>query len=78
MILFDSNQLIFWISQLFWPLARVLALIMTAPLLSEKSISRKVKIGLGVMITWVLIPSLPPTNVTLFPLAVSGYSFSRS
>lgn len=52
MILFDSNQLIFWISQLFWPLARVLALIMTAPLLSEKSISRKVKIGLGVMITW--------------------------
>jgi len=71
MIQFDSSQLLFWISQFFWPLARVLALIMTAPLLSEKSISRKVKLGLGVMITWVLIPSLPPTNVTLF--SVGGF-----
>ncbi|BCQ34327.1 MULTISPECIES: flagellar biosynthetic protein FliR [Erwiniaceae] len=71
MILFDSSQLLFWISQLFWPLARVLALIMSAPLLNEKSISRKVKIGLGVMITWVLVPSLPPTTVTLF--SVGGF-----
>ncbi len=71
MINIDSSQLVFWISQLFWPLARVLALIMTAPLLSEKSISKKVKIGLGVMITYVLVPSLPPTNVTLF--SVGGF-----
>ncbi|HBH67836.1 MAG TPA: flagellar biosynthetic protein FliR, partial [Erwinia persicina] len=71
MILFDSSQLLFWISQLFWPLARVLALIMTAPILNEKAISRKVKIGLGVMITWVLVPSLPPTTVTLF--SVGGF-----
>lgn len=71
MINLDSSQLVFWISQLFWPLARVLALIMTAPLLSEKAISRKVKIGLGLMITYVLLPSLPPTNVTLF--SVGGF-----
>lgn len=71
MINIDNSQLVFWISQLFWPLARVLALIMTAPLLSEKSISKKVKIGLGVMITYVLLPSLPPTNVTLF--SVGGF-----
>ncbi|MFU9137943.1 flagellar biosynthetic protein FliR [Erwinia tasmaniensis] len=66
MITFDSSQLMIWMGQLFWPLARVMALIMTAPLLSEKSISKKVKIGLGLMITWTLIPSLPPTTVTLF------------
>ncbi|MEM6051181.1 flagellar biosynthetic protein FliR [Erwinia sp. P7711] len=71
MINVDSSQLVFWISQLFWPLARVLALIMTAPLLSEKAISKKVKIGLGVMITYALVPSLPPTNVTLF--SVGGF-----
>ncbi len=71
MINLDSSQLVFWISQLFWPLARVLALIMTAPLLSEKAIGRKVKIGLGLMITYVLLPSLPPTNVTLF--SVGGF-----
>ncbi|WP_428943392.1 flagellar biosynthetic protein FliR [Pantoea sp. FN060301] len=71
MINIDSSQLLMWVGQLFWPLARVLALIMTAPVLSEKSISRKVKIGLGLMITWTLIPSLPPTNVTLF--SVGGF-----
>ncbi|EXU76249.1 flagellar biosynthetic protein FliR [Erwinia mallotivora] len=71
MLHFDSNQLLMWVGQLFWPLARILALIMTAPLLSEKSISRKVKVGLGLMITYVLLPSLPPVNVTLF--SVSGF-----
>ncbi|MCP1440598.1 flagellar biosynthetic protein FliR [Erwinia persicina] len=68
MINFDSSQLMLWMGQLFWPLARVLALIMTAPILSEKSISKKVKLGLGLMITWVLIPTLPPVNVTLFSI----------
>ncbi len=68
MINFDSSQLVLWIGQLFWPLARVLALIMTAPLLSEKSISKKVKLGLGLMITWVLIPTLPPVNVSIFTI----------
>ncbi len=66
MILFDSNQLLYWISQFFWPLARILALIMTAPLLSEKSVSKRVKIGLGMMITWLLVPSLPDVHTTLF------------
>lgn len=68
MINFDSSQLVLWMGQLFWPLARVLALIMTAPLLSEKSISKKVKLGLGLMITWVLIPTLPPVNVSIFSI----------
>ncbi|QKJ87587.1 Flagellar biosynthetic protein FliR [Paramixta manurensis] len=68
MITFDSNQLMIWIGQFFWPLVRILALIATAPILSEQSISRNVKIGLAVMITWTLIPSLPPTSVTLFSI----------
>ena len=60
-----------WMGQLFWPLARILALIMTAPLLSEKSISKKVKLGLGLMVTYVLIPTLPPVNVSIF--SVGGF-----
>lgn len=71
MINVDSSQLMVWLSQFFWPLARILALLMTAPLLSEKSISKRVKIGLGVMITWVLVPNLPVTNVTIF--SVTGF-----
>lgn len=71
MINFDSSQLVLWMGQLFWPLARILALIMTAPLLSEKSISKKVKLGLGLMVTYVLIPTLPPVNVSIF--SISGF-----
>lgn len=66
MITFDSSQLVQWISELFWPLARLLALFATAPLLSERSISARVKIGLAALIAWLLVPSLPTVQVTLF------------
>lgn len=55
-----------WLAQLFWPLVRVLALVSTAPILSERQVSRKVKIGLAAMITWLLAPGLPVVPVTLF------------
>lgn len=66
MITLDSSQLVHWVSQFYWPLVRLLALFATAPLLSERSISNRVKIGLAVMITWLLMPMLPPVEVTLF------------
>lgn len=66
MIEVDSSQLVHWISQFYWPLVRMLALIATAPVLSERTVSNRVKIGLAVMITWLLMPLLPPVEVTLF------------
>jgi len=71
MITFDSSQLMFWLSQFFWPMVRMLALIATAPILSERAIGRKVKVGLAFMITWLLVPMLPPVQVTLF--SVGGF-----
>ncbi len=61
-----SDQWITWISLYFWPLLRVLALITTAPILSEKSVPKRVKLGLGVVITIVIAPSLPTVEVPLF------------
>lgn len=61
-----SDQWISWISLYFWPLLRVLALISTAPILSEKSVPKRVKLGLGVLITIVIAPSLPVVEVPLF------------
>ena len=58
-----SDQWISWISLYFWPLLRVLALITTAPILSEKSVPKRVKLGLGVLITIVIAPSLPVVEV---------------
>ncbi|PKH24742.1 flagellar biosynthetic protein FliR [Enterobacterales bacterium CwR94] len=66
MLTFDSSQLLSWLASGFWPLVRVLALISAAPILSERAVSRKVKIGLALMITWLLLPGLPVTPVTLF------------
>lgn len=69
MIHVDSNQWLNWLSLYFWPLLRVLALIMSAPILSERSIPKRVKIGLGLMITFIIAPSLPATGVTIFSSA---------
>ena len=66
MIQIDSNQWLEWLNHYFWPLLRVLALIMTAPVLSERSIPKRIKIALGIMITVIIAPSLPVTHITIF------------
>ncbi|QHM75090.1 hypothetical protein C7M52_01039 [Mixta theicola] len=71
MLTLDSSQLMLWVGQFFWPLVRLLALFSTAPIFSERAVSKKVKIGLAVMISWILAPTLPPTQVTLF--SVGGF-----
>lgn len=71
MLHFTSDQFMEWLGLYFWPLLRVMALIMTAPILSEKSIPKRVKIGLGMLITFVIAPTLPPVNIPIFsPQAV--------
>lgn len=66
MIQLTSDQWLHWVSLYFWPLLRILALISTAPVLSEKSVPKRVKLGLGVFIAVIVAPSLPATEVTLF------------
>ncbi|XTZ39920.1 flagellar biosynthetic protein FliR [Salmonella enterica] len=67
MLNITSDQWLTWLSIYFWPLLRVLALIMTAPVLSESRIPRRVKLGLGLIITVVIAPTLPPVpNVAIF------------
>ncbi|AHG22054.1 flagellar biosynthesis protein FliR [Chania multitudinisentens RB-25] len=68
MFTFDSAQLSGWLSQFFWPLLRVLALIGTAPLFSEKAISKRVKIGLGALIVLLLVPVLPNSTIPIFSI----------
>ncbi|CAJ0947342.1 unnamed protein product [Ranitomeya imitator] len=50
MIEIDSPQWLSWLTLYFWPLLRILALSMTAPILSERAIPKRVKIGLGLAI----------------------------
>ncbi len=46
MIQVISEQWLYWLHLYFWPLLRVLALISTAPILSERAIPKRVKLGL--------------------------------
>lgn len=69
MLSVDSTLLGGWLSQFFWPLVRIMALIGTAPLLSERQIARKVKVGLALLIVILIAPTLPPNDMPLFSVA---------
>jgi flagellar biosynthesis protein FliR len=54
-----SAQLDAWLASLFWPLARVLAVLAAAPVLGQTRIPARIRIGLAVGIVIVLVPTLP-------------------
>jgi flagellar biosynthetic protein FliR len=60
MISFSSAELNAWIASFLWPLTRILGLIATAPLFGNLAIPVRVKLGLGVMLTLVIAPTVPP------------------
>lgn len=64
MISFTSEQLAAWYGAVFWPLVRVLALIASAPLLSHRAVPLRIKVGLGLAIAIVLVPSTPAPPIT--------------
>ncbi|MGU0161797.1 flagellar biosynthetic protein FliR [Escherichia coli] len=63
----------FLVKPYFWPLLRVLALISTAPILSERSVPKRVKLGLAMMITFAIAHHYLPTMFLFFVLcSVAG------
>jgi len=56
---FTSAQINAWLSLFLWPLARILAVIATAPFFSNQSIPGTVKIGLGTALTLMIAPTVP-------------------
>ena len=66
MIQLDGDMLQLWVSGLFVPLTRILAFMAAAPLFSNTSIAAHIKIGLGVLITLIIAPTLGTIKVDLF------------
>lgn len=60
MVSFSSELLQTWIVALLWPLTRILAVIAVAPIFSHTTIPARVKLGFGIMLTLVIVPTLPP------------------
>ncbi|GAA5234021.1 flagellar biosynthetic protein FliR [Verticiella sediminum] len=60
MITFTLEQWYAWINGLFWPLARILALFMVAPLFSENSVPTRARLGLGILLGIAIAPMAGP------------------
>lgn len=63
MIGFSEAQVLQWLTPLLWPLLRVLGLFTTAPVLSMRSIPRRVRVGLAALVALSAQPSLPAMPV---------------
>jgi flagellar biosynthetic protein FliR len=59
MISVTSTQLYAWLAAYAWPLARILALIASAPVIGNPGVPASLKIGLGLFITALVAPLVP-------------------
>ena len=71
MITLSSAELNTWIAAFLWPLTRILGLIATAPLFGNLSIPVRVKLGLGIMLTLVIAPTVPAVPAA-DPMSLAG------
>jgi flagellar biosynthesis protein FliR len=60
MISFTSAQAYAWLTTFMWPLFRILGLIATEPILGNRVVPRRVKVGFALLVTLVVAPLLPP------------------
>ena len=60
---FTDAQLSAWLAAFFWPFVRVGALMMSAPILSSRQTPAMFRVSFVLVLTWVLVPVLPPAPV---------------
>ena len=58
MITVTSAQLLSWLALFIFPFVRILAMIASAPILGNKQVPVRIKIGLSVLLTIVIAPTL--------------------
>lgn len=63
MITISSAELDALLAAFIWPFSRILALIASTPVLGNPSTPRQIKVGLAIMLTLVVAPSLGPMPV---------------
>ena len=58
MINFTSMQLEAWLAAFIFPLARILALVASAPVIGNKQVPVRVKVGFAMLVTFLIAPTL--------------------
>lgn len=56
----DAAQLELWITAFLWPLARITGFLAASPLWGHSSVPTQAKIGLAVLVSILVAPTLPP------------------
>jgi flagellar biosynthetic protein FliR len=59
-IAITQGQLMAWLSEWFWPFARIAACFSVAPIIGAATVPARVKIGLAAFIAYLVAPLLPP------------------
>ncbi len=59
MLTLTSAQIEAMLGAFLWPFVRVLALVMSAPILGHRAVPRRVKVGLSLLVTALVVPTLP-------------------
>ena len=58
MISFTSMQLEAWLAAFIFPLARILALVASAPVIGNRQVPARVKVGFAMLVTFIIAPTL--------------------
>lgn len=69
MLSISLGQMELWLSAMFWPFIRMLALFMSAPVLSHRAIPARVKVGLALAIAVVVAPAASDATPGIFSAA---------
>ena len=59
MVSFSEAELLAWLSPLFWPFVRVLALFSALPILGQRMVPARVRVGLAALIVIAAQASMP-------------------
>lgn len=70
MLNFSSQEWFALINAFIWPLTRILGVIAVAPPFGNNAVPVAIKLGLGVMLTMIVAPTLPTS--TLDPVSLPG------
>jgi len=63
MITFSEAQLMAWVSPVFWPFLRVLAMFSSAPIFSARSVPMRTRVGMAFLIAFCAQAGLPEQEV---------------
>lgn len=59
-MLVTTAEISSWVGSFVWPFIRVSAVLIAAPMFSGRSVSARIRVILAFVVTWMLMPLLPP------------------